>query len=178
MTTSFNNCTHHKTIKIFVVSLVCIMLNAGCSRYEAIKAEFDQMTDQQMLTSKRQKATDFLAQGGQFVFRLHDDKPGKDETEVLLPLLQASELKYNITWYAVPEENNLKWAKMIVVEMPKHADAQEKFIADIATADLKYDGTIQCQYGYRWLEIKMIDPEVTKQMTEFEAKFKAQQDKK
>jgi hypothetical protein len=138
-----------------------MVLLTGCS-IDDPKAEFDSLVDDVWLGvngDQQRNAVEFLSQGGQ-----HCDVPGSGQTtsidkEHVLPLMQKLQNELKVEPQAlISIDEDFAW--QIIVKLPMDPLARNAVQKALNEADARYPGTIETEWGHKWLAINFLESEV------------------
>jgi len=74
-----------------------------------------------------------------------------------------------------PDDKNR--ALVLLVELPKDAEARKKMEQAVSEADDRFDGEILQQWGHEWLQMDVVDKETSDFLKEAEEKTRQRQRK-
>jgi len=159
-------------IHLLLVLTSCL---SGCGKPD-YKKFADKMVQKNVLEKREsRRAIEFFEEDGHF---FDDEESGTNvDREILLPLLKRLMDIASTEQLAMLHPDDKNRALVLLVELPKDAEARKKMEQAVSEADDRFDGEILQQWGHEWLQMDVVDKETSDFLKEAEEKTRQRQRK-
>lgn len=143
-----------------LIAMLAALLLTGCWAFDLgdTKAEHDDYVEESIRVTEQRKAVDFLSSGG--VYFDADDDVIKADQEIVLPLCQRLQSEFKLEPLILVEtDDEQEYAYDLVVKVPADAVVRNSIQTAIQEADSRFEGSIETEWGHKWLSITLYGPD-------------------